>query len=88
MIASATVPIPDSLSGYWTSQTDLASMIIAPICYEAGMFIGVYTNNNGTMANFFGMYDELVGDKAAGTLGWYVHSPFTALNLTIFDVLG
>ena len=81
MIASATVPIPDSLSGYWTSQsqTDPAIMMILPVCFQAGMIFGIY-HNNTTFAKFCGMYDEL-GDKTAGTLGWYVHAPFTVLNI-------
>uniref|UniRef100_A0A1X7VG52 EF-hand domain-containing protein n=1 Tax=Amphimedon queenslandica TaxID=400682 RepID=A0A1X7VG52_AMPQE len=67
ILSSATVPIPDSLSGYRTSQTALAVMMIFPVCYQAGMLFGLY-NNNTTMAKFCGMYDQL-GDKVDGTLG-------------------
>ncbi|XP_019848940.1 PREDICTED: uncharacterized protein LOC100637949 [Amphimedon queenslandica] len=80
ILSSATVPIPDSLSGYWTSKTALAVMMIFPVCYQAGMLFDLYNNNTtkSTMAKFCGMYDQL-GDKADGTLGWTIQWAKTAM---------
>ena len=49
------------------------------------MLYGMYSNNTTTgLAYFCGRYDQQ-GCKSAGTLGWYVHVPYTVLNIQKFS---